>query len=333
MTAKVYIIDPDVWEGSIDDPRCHVAVKDVWERLQGKIALDSGNVAWEYVGLLRSRKLPEDLRKLLKDIFNQLERGDRIMILKPTYPSGLSDKISEWGCTTPVEPELIGMAADVSGAAMKLLLVGNDRLRPRGLHKKDVSKKLRAFFRENLNKGIGVLYASDIKLSDRDERVHAYERRLFEDQIRLLFMARIYNTYKQMPTSRHPTPGDVVNYSQEGKAGEIDVYLYVDVEETRYVWICECELREAGNEARITETEKVLKLKRKVEAARVFEQKEVKNVVVKGYMVTNTTGIHNEAEKIMRENDLQYCQVTMPENWENNCRWNITDSDISQFSL
>lgn len=330
MTTEVYIIDPDVWKGSSSDPRCSVAVLDVWQKPQRQLALDGGQIEKEYVGLLASSSLPSDLAKLLQNIFNQRERSNKIKVVNPIKLPELEQLIQQLNCTTPVEPEMIRTAAAINGGMAKLLVIGEDRIRRRGLHQNCATRKLRHFFRTNLNKGVDVVYASRIGLPGRNERVLAYERRVFEDQVRTILAEKIYQVFGHLPRSRKPTPPQVeAHQDSSGKrAGEVDVYLYVDVAGTRYVWICECELREAGNEGKPTSKQKVLKLRRKIEAVEAFEQAPGRTVVLKAYMVTNATTCAPAARRIMAGCDIQYCQVKMPKDWTTNYRWCLADNNI-----
>lgn len=335
MRTEMYVIDPDVWRTGVDDPRCHVAILDVWEKPHRLLALDGGEIENEYLDLMLSQDIRDDLRKLLQDIFNQRERSSKIRILIPDYPSELDSKIAQWGCDKPVEPVLIGMAAASANADVKLLLVGEDRVRHRGLHCRDTVHKLRDFFRSRLHKGIEVIPASRIGLPSRDELVFGYERRLFELQIQSLFMQRVHHNLGGMPCFRKPTPGNVENYQDEAGqiAGEIDVYLYLDSPEIRYVWVCECELREAGNEGQPTTNEKIQKLRRKVEAVRAFESTQAKTVIVKGYLVTNAKHMCAAAEKTANEHGIYFCNVSMPERWTANYRWILSERDIIPFDI
>jgi len=335
MRTEVYVIDPDVWKNGVDDPRCHVAILDVWQKPHRVLALDSGEIENEYLDLMLSQDIREDLRKLLQDIFNQRERSNKLRILFPDYPSELDSKIAQWGCDKPVEPVLIGMAAANVSADVKLLLVGEDRVRHRGLHCRDTVYKLRDFFRSRLHKGIEVIPASRIGLPSRDELVFGYERVVFEQQVQNLFMRRVYQDIGRMPCFHKPTPGKVEYYTDAAgqNAGEIDVYLYLDLPEARYVWVCECELREAGNEAQPTTNEKMPKLHRKVDAVKAFESTQAETVIVKGYLVTNAKQMHPEAEKIASERGLCFCSVRMPERWTTNHRWILSERDIKPFDL
>jgi hypothetical protein len=335
MRTEVYVVDPDVWKNGMDDPRCHVAILDVWQKPHRLLALDGGEIEREYLDLMQSQDVRDDLRKLLQDIFNQRERSNKLKNLAPTYSPELQSRIARWGCDKPVEPLLIGMAAASVDANVKLLLVGEDRLRQRGLHSRDTVHKLRDFFRSRLHKRIEVIHASRIGLPRRDELVQGYERLVFEQQVQQLFMQRVYQDFAGMPCFRKPTPSQVENYKDEaGKiAGEIDVYLYLDLPEARYVWVCECELREAGNEGQPTTEEKVLKLRRKVEAARAFEMSQGRTAVVKGYMITNAHEPLPQANTIIEACELQFCSVTMPKKWETDYRWCLRPDAIELLAL
>lgn len=330
MTTEVYIIDPDVWRGSSSDPRCSVAVLDVWQKPQRQLALDGGQIEREYVGLLTSRSLPSDLAKVLQDIFNQRERSNKIKVVSPINLPALEQLIRQLNCTTPVEPEMIRTAAAVNGGLAKLLVIGEDRIRCRGLHQNQATQQLRHFFRTNLNKGVDVVYASRIGLPGRNERALAYERRVFEDQVRTILVEKIYQVFGQLPCSRKPTPSQVEQHQNSfgERAGEVDVYLYVDTADTRYIWVCECELREAGNEGKPTSKRKVLKLRRKIEAVEAFEQAPGRTVVLKAYMVTNATTCDPAARQVMAERNIQYCRVKMPKDWTTNYRWCLADNNI-----
>lgn len=335
MRTEVYVVDPDVWKSGMDDPRCHVAIRDVWEKPHRLLALDDGEIENEYLDLMKSRDVREDLRKLLQDIFNHRERSSKLKTLAPAYPSELHSRIVQWGCDKPVEPVLIGMAAASVDANVRLLLVGEDRLRQRGLHNRNTVHELREFFRSRLYKGIEVVHASRIGLPSRDELVLGYERRVFEDQVRGIFQNRVYQQYGQLPYSWQPTPGQVEKHCDPAgdKAGEIDVYLYVDIQEIRNVWVCECELRETGNEGQPTTAEKVLKLRRKVDAARAFEESQGKAVVVRGYMITNARELLPQANTIMEDCGFQFCSVSMPKKWATDYRWCLRPEAIERLVL
>ena len=335
MAIQVFAIDPDVWIASATDPRCQVALLDIWthpkKQNERAVALDDADVETEYVQLLTSSSLDNSLKKILQDIFNQRARSQRVYVVSPHMPAKLHNAITRNHCHTPVEPALIAMAASLDGPGMTLLLVGEDTIRKRGLHKKGVDKILRKFFRDYLHKPFTLQLATQIGLPTKNEIVAGLHTRVFEDQVRGILMQRVYQKYSVMPCFERVTPSQVYHYQDSDgvEAAEIDCYIYLDVNGTRYVWIAECELREEGNEGRPTIEDKVAKLARRVEAAQAFEVKRTNLFVeAKGYLVTNATSLLPLAETIVTDHNLQFVSVTMSKNWTPNMHWILHEQDF-----
>lgn len=276
------------------------------------------------------------MRKVLQDIFNQRERSARIFVIKPDFPLELQKMLHHHRCLTPVEPALIGMAASSTGPNLTLLLTGNEGIRSRGLHQRGVQKDMRRFFRDKLKKSFSVVLATAVGLPNRNEQVMELHTRIFEDQVRSILQQKIFEKYAIMPCFRRRTPGQVERHHDIGdrQAGEVDGYLYLEREAVLEVWICECELREEGNEFSLTIEEKMSKLARKVEGARAFERSSSsRQVNVKGYLITNAVGMSPDAEALAHINNLQFVHTTMPAGWTENIHWQLKATDVQKIDL
>ncbi|MGB3058896.1 MAG: hypothetical protein WBE17_04070 [Anaerolineae bacterium] len=340
MAVQVFAIDPDVWIASATDPRCQVALLDIWthpkKQNERAVALDGADVEREYIQLLTSSSLDNSLKKILQDIFNQRERNPRVRVISSHMSADLQSVIARHCCYTPVEPALIAMAASPDEPAMTLLLVGEDTIRPRGLHRKGADKIFRRFFRGHLRKSFSLQLATQIGLPTKDEMVAGLHTRVFEDQVRGILMQRAYHKYGIAPFFERKTPSQVYHYrdSEGVEAAEIDCYIYLDVNGTRYVWIAECELREEGNEGQPTTKDKVEKLARRVEAAQAFEVKRTDLFVeAKGYLVTNAKSLLPRAESTVTTHNLQFVSVIMPENWTPDMHWTLPEQDFPSCDL
>lgn len=341
MSTTVYAIDPDVWKTSTNDQRCRLAILDIWEKPENQnshaIALDGSDLENEYIDMLLSDSINTDLRKILQDIFNQRERNSqRIYVIKPELPPKVQKIINHHNCQTPVEPTLIGMAASPNSPNLTLLLSGSDALRKRGLHQKGVQRDIRRFFRSHLHKSLTVLLASDIGIPKRNELVAGLHSRIFEDQVRSIWQQRIFEKYRSMPCFRQRTPGQVERHqsTDNHRAGEIDGYLFLAMKTGVQVWICECELREEGNEHSLTTEDKVSKLVRKIEGVRAFEQSNRYDFVnVKGFLITNAVAMSQNAQQMAVKNNIQYVYAKMPEGWTENYHWQLRDDYLNRIEL
>jgi hypothetical protein len=223
------------------------------------------------------------------------------------------------------------MAAAQDGPVLTLLLVGSDDIRKRGLHKKGIRRDLRRFFREKLCKTFEVMLASDLWPPKKDELVAGLHTKLFECQIFSILQQKIFEKYQIMPRFRRKAPGQVERFlNSDGKqAGEVDGYLFLQKDMLYYFWICECELREEGNETSPTTEEKMSKLARKVEAVKNYEQNCTNgNITVKGYLVTNAQTMSQGAQALAHEHNLQFIHTRMPQGWTENIHWYLKEADV-----
>lgn len=336
MSISVVAIDPDVWRMAKHDYHCMFAIQKLWNTPSYALALDNNEVETEYVDLMLA-ETPIELKKILQDIFNQRERSGRVRTIESVITPELQAEIVRNQCTDPVEPALIGMAANPASSII-LWLVGMDGERSRGLHNMHTKVRFRSFFRNILHKGFSVQMASEIALPGRREDIAAYQSRELENQIRAIFMDRIRSKFGVAPQSVRVTPGEVFNYQDSSgrRGGEVDVYLYLQYRNIRYVWIAECELREEGNEGQPTAIEKIDKLKRKVKAVTAFECAQNNgntNIHVKGYLVTNASNPHDSTRETIEDWALQFISVIMPKGWATNFHWILRDQDIGDCDL
>jgi hypothetical protein len=224
------------------------------------------------------------------------------------------------------------MAAAQDGPALTLLLVGTDDIRKRGLHQKGVRRDFRRFFREKLHKTIDIMLASDLWPSKKDELVAGLHTKIFECQVFSILQQKIFDKYQLMPLFKRKAPGQVERIpGAVGKqAGEIDGYLFMQIDMLRHIWICECELREEGNETSPTTEEKMSKLAKKVKSVENYEQTLTNgNIIVKGYLVTNAQDMSADAEKVAQENNLQFVGARMPKGWTEDIHWHLREKDVT----
>ncbi len=340
MPVTVLAVDPDVWKASATDLRCRLAISEIWEnpatRDKYAIALDGGDLEDEYATLMKGPTVESDVKKILQDLVNQRDRSSRVCVVKPYMPQPLEAFIAQEHCDTPVEPVLIAMAASQDAPKVTLLLVGNDTIRPRALHHPYITRSLRHLFREMIAKPFTVKCATDYALLRDDKAFHTLNSRVFEDQIRSIMQQRTGRRYGLMPSLERITPKNVYHYRcADGHcSGEVDVYLYLDLPDCRLVWIGECELREEGNEGVFTNLEKVMKLLRKVEGVRSFEQERCKTqVFVRGYLVTNAEGLAAAALRVANRESLEFVHAKMQIGWTGMAHWQLEDDDIANYTL
>ncbi len=335
MAVQVYAIDPDVWKAAGSaDPQCRVAVLDVWanpkKREQFAVALDGADVEDEYLDFLTSPDVDSDISKILQDIFNQRERSSRVRVVSPHLSPELKAELARLQCTTPVEPALIAMVASPSEPRMTLLLVGEDLFRPRGLHRRGVSNRIRSFFHSQLDKSFTVAYArKEIGLGQKKELLHGFQSREFEGQVRLMLMQRIYRKFGVMPQFLPPRQKYVCRARPEIGEVEFDCYIFLDVDGSRYVWNAECELKVEGNEGQQTVASKVKQAADQLAAIEFFEKERTAlPVQARGYLVTNATDMLPEAAQLAQARGIQHVSVKMPIDWTMNMHWTLPDKDF-----
>lgn len=340
MSETVYAIDPDVFIASMDNRPCaHL----LWEILfnpdreeKAILALDQDKVEEEYIALLTSSKIGKELKDLLDDIFNKRDRSPLVQTVSAHLVEELDELRKKQGCDTPVEPSLIGMAASPDGPNLTILIIGNSNLRQRRIAEKSVQKTLRNFMRRKLNKNFDIKTSLDVGLRHDARTVAELHSRVFEEQIFTILQQRIYDIYRKMPQFHRVTPDEAYNYkiSDRKKAGEIDKYLYIETEEEKFVWICECELREEWNELSPTKEKKMQKLINKLRGVTLFEQGQcTKRLVIQGYFATNALEMMSGASTLADEHSVKRIRATMPTGWTENTHWFLRDSDVEKFDV
>ncbi|MGQ9877254.1 MAG: hypothetical protein ACUVSL_18625, partial [Chloroflexus sp.] len=109
----------------------------------------------------------------------------------------------------------------------------------------------------------------------------------------------------------------------KGKIGneQIDVYGYRDKDDEMTVVIGECKLRREGNESKWISVEEVQQLRRKVIAARNYEEKRnpKKYRSYEGILISNAEGIEDQAREFIKSEEsfsIRILRLTIKKGWE-----------------
>lgn len=235
--------------------------------------------------------------------------------------NAILDRLQELGCAAPVEPELLGMLANARNLGLVLVIVGRDteQTRPRVLNDKE---KLWSIGR--MIPWLDVFLAGEARIqipksSHRDDNIIQAKAKEFE-----LKMALWLQDHDQSLRCRTPP--------HRGQCGEqIDIYGYKD--EGTTVIVGECKLRREGNEAKSIERTEIQQLRRKVIAARSYEEKRRPgnsgNQVVRqfqGIFVSNANKLDEGARQLIDSEqafNIQVLTITLQSGWETKQEWAI----------
>jgi len=233
------------------------------------------------------------------------------------------------GCSQPVEPELLGMAANARDVGLILAMVGYDAdyLRKRGLHKETTRWEVRKeipwldihwFGRSRIE-----IPESDY--SDNNQPVIRAKQDAFEAKVALWLQ-------DNDPCLRCVTP------PPGGKVGteQIDVYGYRHADDGITVVIGECKLRREGNETKSISVEEIQQLRRKVIAAMEYERskRSSKGLTFEGILISNAQDVEEQAQQLIISETtfkIRVLCVTIQKGWESSDDWRIVSGEWRDF--
>jgi len=229
----VIAIDPDVIVASLTDSNCKHMLSQVFNNLEiVRVAVDdSKKLLKEYFDFLEKyidTHQDHTAVKLLQEML--LVRQDVTLSLPTRLLPSLQDAVEKHKCTTPVEPELIGMVANGKNLGLRLLLTGtgiNARLRDRKLNDPQVR---RALLKEV--PWLDVHFASDRKQIFAPPLIIHEKARTFEYMVAIKLQT-------QHPNLRCVETPEGVK-TQLKKQEDVDLYGYEQNGDTLLVWVGEC---------------------------------------------------------------------------------------------
>jgi hypothetical protein len=315
----ILAIDPDVFYASRCDAglKCKITLLDLLDRHgHWRLAVDDDEIEREYLDYLQSHLEEKDdpAISILEPVLqgNQ-ERRIPVPNARTAYDE---EKLVGLGCTTKVEPELLGMVSNARGLGMKLLLAGDlaacPGLRHRGLNTASIRHKLK-----NHWPWLDVRFASEpliISAPFTDTPPAEALDRIFE----LLVPQALQNYF---PTLRcFPTPGEV--------GVQIDAYGYMEERGTRVVLVGESKHRREGNEGNNISRREVGQLLSKITAASNYEKHAVDKSValrlqIMGVIVSNAQGIDDDARDLACENGIKVIRACVPKRRSRRVDWSI----------
>jgi hypothetical protein len=264
------------------------------------------------------------------------------------YRELISNKRPEWldklihvhGCTTGVEPELLGVTFNAQGKGPVLLLVGNCDssavLRHRCLRNAKIRWQL-----------ISHMKWLDIRFTNDTDIVPAPLKEVPEAKMQdhLLELEAAFYLQGLDPRLRCiPTPPRV------GK--KIDIYGRKEASNTLTVLVGECKLRKEGNEARKpVEGDNIKQILTNMLAAAWYEQRRlaksghpIKKLRIDGALILNTSGfeglpydLHTSFEnhlntswpcnglEMVESVELRFLKAHLPRGWSSKANWSITE--------
>lgn len=323
-----FVIDPDVFSESFYDSRCQVSLLQISTDITlHQFYRDADTVLEkEYRSIFNERYrdyAEHPAIGLLKQIL--FEDGDPETIISGQCMVHHRDRLAELGCTTPVEPEMIGMLTHARELGLVFVLVGmnTSRTRPRGFHSAEIFRCVGKMF-----PWLEVAWAGrpriDIPLAKyRDDDVSNEKSKEFEPKSSLWLQDFDTDLRCITPPTKKEMGGE-----------QIDVYGYREKSEKKVVVVGECKLRREGNEAtKPIECSEVQQLRRKLIAARKYEaSRRCKNFAdgtpcqFEGLLISNATDLDDSAKELIdSENDfrIRFLSVKLPKGWETEEEWRI----------
>jgi len=313
-------IDPDVFTASCkNDNKCQRILEEMSDQITKGVgcnyefAVDK-TLYNEYCNFFVQHQNKGDLPavqilKLVLDNFYSVgaqTRNERVSSfpLSATLPDNIRTMLPGLTCETPVEPELIGVGYNIrkkgAKAILRLLLVGHDNVRQRGLHRADVEHQV-----WKLIPWMEVLRASDYSsfnplLSEKVEDSSAVSK-LFESSARDLLCQTL-----GFPPYYAQTPKSI----NDGREIQADVYIYTLDGNPREIWVGECKCRKTGNEEKPIDSKEIRQLIRILNAVASYEsnRKDVPDYPIKvmGYMISNVNDMDDQAWSLAKEFSHKY---------------------------
>jgi len=314
-----FAVDPDVFQASFLEIPCLAALNEIGcDFASHRFLRDTeGVLEREYRQILNEKCKTDDEHPavvLLQRIL--FDDGNADDTVSSTHP--ITTKLASLGCSHPVEPELLGMLANARNLGLILAMVGHDAdyLRKRGLHDKTVCWRVR-----NEIPWLDIVWIGESRVetpesdySDNNPPSIRAKQDAFESKVALWLQ-------DDDPSLRCITP------PPKGKVGneQIDVYGYRTVSTGKTVVIGECKLRREGNETKRIATEEIQQLRRKVIAARKYEEAKKSlsrdriSVEYEGILISNAIDVDDQALSLIEsETDfkIRVLRVTIKKGWE-----------------
>jgi hypothetical protein len=314
----ILAVDPDVIYASDVDRICRDSLWGLYEKQkQLRFAVDSGEIQKEYLDYYKSHLGEKENPAII--ILDQIIQGNKEAYIKISSDCSeyLQNLITQQGCTTKVEPELLGMAENERG--LVLYLVGDRSLHPqktrhRGLHDPRVKREIGKFLTR-----LDVRFACDTKICTTmiDEAPeHKAQSRIFE------LLAKEYIQEHDQALRCTKCPGEIRE--------QIDVYASKKVNDTLSVIVGECKLWQEGNEDKKISVFDMRQLERKVLAVEKYyfekiEQQGCIKLEVEGRIISNAIALDDDAFEVMKSStaSLAFWRADLPRGWSRKADWHI----------
>ena len=318
-----YVIDPEVFSAAFFNEPCELSIRKIFSEFrfhqfcrdkEGIIEREYRRLFNEYVHDYDDTEHPpiQLLRHLLS------EDGYHESTVSNDH-SSLAKILQEHKCTTPVEPELIGMILNSKDTGLILVLIGEQigNTRPRGLYQDEtrrvIGKKI---------PWLDVCWAGNssihIPQTQFQDSAHSHQK-AHEFELKVALWLQDNDSHLKCKTP--PSKGEV--------GGEqIDVYGYRCVADEITVVVGECKLRREGNESKSITREEIQQLRRKVLAAKQYEEGRQKGreIRLEGLLITNATRLEKEALDLLEAETLfepKVLKVVLTRRWETRQDWRI----------
>jgi hypothetical protein len=314
-----FAVDPDVFQASFLEIPCLAALNEIGRDFASHRFLRDaeGVLEREYRQIFNEKYKTGDEHPavvlLQRILFDDGNPEDTISSINP-----ITTRLVSLGCSHPVEPELLGMLANARNLGLILAMVGHDAdyLRKRGLHDETVRWRVCKEIPWLDIKWIG---ESRVEIPENDYSANnppsiRAKQDAFESKVALWLQ-------DDDPSLRCITP------PSKGKVGneQIDVYGYRDASTGKTVVVGECKLRREGNEEKQIAAKEIQQLRRKVIAARKYEEAKKSlsrdgiSVEYEGILISNAIGVEDQAQRLIEsETDfkIRVLHVTIKKGWE-----------------
>lgn len=318
-----YVIDPEVFSAALSNESCELSLRKFFSEFilhqfycdqEGIIEREYRRLFNEYVHDYIDAEHPPIL--LLQYLLS--EDGYHESTVSNNH-SSLAKILQENKCTTPVEPELIGMILNSKDIGLILVLIGEQigNTRPRGLYQDEIRRVIgkKIPWLEVCWAGNSSIHIPQTQFQDSE---HSHQK---SHEFELKVALWLQDNDSSLKCVTPPSKGDV--------GGEqIDVYGYRCVADEITVVVGECKLRREGNESKSITRAEIQQLRRKVLAAKEYEKRRGKdnNIRFAGLLITNATGLEEDACALLEEDtcsELRVLKVTLTRKWETKQDWRI----------
>lgn len=309
-------IDPDLFVSSLTNNQSKRTIEWLVQHMADlEFAIDrTKELRREYMTFLEQNvNQKNDLAVVLVDELLNAGRSATVALLSASRTHALDIEIAHHRCDRPVEPTLIGMCANAPKLGLTLLLTDPSVCeRTRGLHNNDA----RQTFRELLPK-LRVEYASpDIRMRGLEAEEKIDKDLWFEDKAKII-VNQVFGG-----KSRQNTPAPVQS-ALDG--GDVDVYVWLDNDTQRNVWIGECKLQRF-KDAHQVPLKKVKQLKVRLPIVTEYERTKIsadKEVRVNSIVISNARDMEPEAWELAHAIGAVFWHIELSEDWKDKQQWYI----------